>query len=94
MEQGAFELYNLSQDPKETTNLVNEHLEPAAQMMKKFDAWNQSTEASIAGKDYPEGLLELDPEPVSWTELPQYQRFFDQWKSRPEYRSRLKKWNP
>ncbi len=86
-----YELYQLDADPLEEHNLYKTHPELAARMKKKMDQWKASMQDSIAGKDYSEGrLLPGDPEPRFWTEVDAYQPYFDDWKSRPEYRSRLK----
>ena len=53
--------------------------------------WTASMQASLAGKDYPEG--EVDPnEPPSrfWTEMEEYEPYFDQWRTRWEYQSRFR----
>ncbi|MBD3265192.1 hypothetical protein GF373_00860 [bacterium] len=58
-----------------------------------FLKWNQSVMASVAGKDYPEGQVR-DDEPKShfWMEDERYKPYFDEWKKRPEYKGRLKKY--
>lgn len=85
-----FELYDLKNDPTETINLIDKKPEIAKRMIEAIMAWNQSVESSIEGKDFPEGLIEPDPKPVSWTQLPEYEPYFEQWKDRPEYKTALK----
>ena len=52
---------------------------------------NKSIEKSMAGKDYKEGTVnEGQPNRQFWTEVEEYKEFFDQWRKRPEYKSRLK----
>ena len=47
-------------------------------------------EASYQGKDYPEGHVNpAEPEPRFWTDVDDYRPYFDQWKTRWEYASRL-----
>ena len=86
----SYELYDLTSDPKEKKNLYRDKPELAARLKTAMDAWVTSINASIAGKDYPEGRLEPgDPQPQFWMEMDAYRPYFDDWKKRPEYRSRL-----
>ena len=48
-----YELYNLANDPKETTNLIQEEPAKAQEMKKTLDAWMQSVLDSMNGLDYP-----------------------------------------
>ena len=90
LEGSKYQLYNLAIDPQERQDLFPLETEIAQEMRQELELWNRSVERSLAGKDYPEGrLTEPDPEPIFWTELPAYQPYFEQWKQRPEYRSRL-----
>lgn len=85
-----YELYDLASDPKEQSNLYLQDPELARKMQQAMDAWVESMNASVAGHDYAEGrLLPGDPEPRFWTEMEEYRPYFDQWKDRPEYASRL-----
>jgi len=48
--------------------------------------WNASVDASVAGKDYPEGwVLAKDPSTQSWMSGPEYQPYLKEWLLRPEY---------
>lgn len=49
-----FELYNLTADPMETTDLSNDpkHAQRLKRMKKELDAWMRSVVQSINGKDY------------------------------------------
>ena len=90
MEGGHYQLYNLASDEKESRDLFSVETEIAEEMKRKLVRWNQSVERSIAGEDYPGGrLTEPDPEPIFWMELPGYEPYFEEWKKRPEYKSRL-----
>jgi len=52
----------------------------AAPAAHRLDA---AVEASVAGKDYAEGkVVPADPEPVFWTETPQYQPYLAEWSKR------------
>ena len=87
----SFELYNLADDPRETTNLMQKNPAVAKRMQAAMKAWKQSMQASFAGKDYPEGKVNAgEPEPRFWTTVKAYEPYFKAWQERPEYRSRLK----
>ena len=89
--EGAFELYHLEDDPKESRDVSAKYPEEAARLKKRYLAWNAAVEASVAGKDYPSGKVDSPQPPrVFWTELDAYKPYFKSWKNRPEYKSRLK----
>tara|TARA_R110002049_G_scaffold72490_6_gene187462 strand:- start:181098 stop:182570 length:1473 start_codon:yes stop_codon:yes gene_type:complete len=88
--RGEFELYHLSNDPTESTDLSKEKPGIARRLKKQLLAWNDSVEASIQGKDYPEGRVDpSEPESKFWMEVKEYEPYFDEWKNRWEYASRL-----
>lgn len=91
--KGKFELYDLVKDPNETKNIIDKEKAIAKQMITEFTEWNKSIEASIEGKDYPNGLAEPNGYRVFWNTLPEYKPYFEQWKNRPEYSETLKKEN-
>ena len=85
-----FELYDLANDPRETTNLMRKKPAVAKRMQAAMKVWQQSMAASFAGQDYPEGKINAgEPEPRFWTTVKGYEPYFDAWRNRPEYRSRL-----
>lgn len=91
-DEQRYELYDLQRDPTETENLIDEKPELALRMQRMMDAWVESMKASVAGADYPQGKLNPgEPEPRFWTEVEAYEPYFDEWKERPEYESRLRK---
>lgn len=45
-------LYDVSQDPKETTDMAAQHPERVARMTAVLDEWKKSVEKSLAGGDY------------------------------------------
>ncbi|MEP3481769.1 MAG: sulfatase-like hydrolase/transferase [Fuerstiella sp.] len=91
---GNWELYHLVDDFAEERNLISEKPAIAQRMKKQFEAWNKTIEQSIAGADYPGGkVVPADPEPVVWTNLPQYAPYLDEWKSRPEFKSYINRQN-
>jgi len=87
-----YELYDLSTDPKEQHNLITERPQVAKRLQQAMNKWKASVDRSFAGKDYAEGkLLPGDPAPRVWTGLDVYRPYFSEWRTRPEYRSRLKR---
>lgn len=87
-----WELYNLRLDQNEKHNLIADQSERASQMKKQFEIWNFSVEQSIAGHDYHAGkVTPKDPEPLWWIDLPAYERYLEQWKSRPEFAQYIKR---
>jgi arylsulfatase A-like enzyme len=87
----TFELYDLATDPLEEKNLYDSHPDLAARMTKTLEARNASIADSLAGKDYPEGRVNKgEPEPRFWMTVDAYRPYFDEWRKRPEYASRLK----
>ncbi len=90
LSEGTFELYDLENDPAETQNLVEQEPELAARLQDVLQAWSRSVDSSAAGQDYAEGLLDdSESEPRNWMTLEEYKPFFEEWKKRPEYASRL-----
>ncbi|MGI9472140.1 MAG: sulfatase-like hydrolase/transferase, partial [Rubripirellula sp.] len=90
--RGKFELYDLIKDPNEQHDLASEQPEVLARMQRELMAWSETVDASFAGEDYPEGKVDpREPEPRFWTDVDDYRPYFDQWRTRWEYESRLKK---
>jgi len=57
-------LYDVSQDPKETTDLASAQPERVAKMTAALEAWQASVEKSLAGADYPgASVAPLDERP-------------------------------
>jgi len=48
-------LYDISKDPKETTDLAAQQPERVAQMTAALETWKTSVEKSLAGADYGSG---------------------------------------
>jgi arylsulfatase A-like enzyme len=87
----SFELYDLATDPKESKNLYTSRPDIAVRMTKQLAARGKSIADSLAGKDYPEGRVnDGEPEPRFWMTVDAYRPYFDEWRKRPEYASRLK----
>ena len=88
---GSFELYNLKTDPKESKDISKDAPEIFNRMKAAFRKWNASVDASVAGKDYPEGKVRADhPQPRFWMAEERYKPYFEDWRKRPEYAGRLK----
>lgn len=89
--EGTFELYDLLEDPNETSDLAVTEPGILTHMKEQLLAWDASMEESFAGKDYPEGRVSpADPEPVSWYETPQYSPLLEKWRDRGEFQRYLK----
>jgi arylsulfatase A-like enzyme len=90
---GTFQLYDLESDPGETKDLSSEQPELAKRMREALLAWNESVQASYAGKDYPEGKVSAsEPAPQrNWMTSPEYQPYMAEWQKRPEYQATPKK---
>ena len=85
------ELYNLEKDTAEATNLFEKEPRIAQRLKKKAEAINVSIEASVMGKDYPEGKVGPQPPRIFWNTVDAYKPFFPEWRKRPEYDAWLKR---
>ena len=85
-----FELYNLSKDISETTNLKRVNDKIFKELNKLIEVNRVSIQKSVEGKDYKEGFVKNQPPRIFWTEVEEYKKYFNHWKFRPEYESRLK----
>ncbi|MEM7479253.1 MAG: N-acetylgalactosamine 6-sulfate sulfatase, partial [Planctomycetota bacterium] len=86
-----YELYDLKSDPKESNNLFAAKTEVAMRMQAYMRDWLDSLERSQKGLDYPEQEVRSgEPQPRFWMDVKEYEPYFDAWRQRPEYRSRLK----
>ncbi|MBI5757962.1 MAG: sulfatase-like hydrolase/transferase [Planctomycetales bacterium] len=86
--KSEFQLYDLIADPHETRDVSGEQPEVFARMQRDLLAWNQSVDASFAGRDYPVGKVSPpDPDSIFWYDAPQYARYLSQWKDRWEFKS-------
>ena len=83
---GTREVYDLVRDPRETTDISAEMPAEAARLGEALDAWNESVEASAAGRDYPDGdFVREESQPRWWAEQDGYKPYLEEWKGRPEY---------
>jgi hypothetical protein len=85
---GKFALFDLEADSKESRDLSAVQPEIARRMREQYLAWNATVDASVVGKDYPEGkVTPADPEPVFWSETAAYRPYLTEWSKRWEYQS-------
>ena len=90
IDEGIFQLFDLARDPTESKNIFYSKPDVAARMVQFFTTWNQTVEASMVGKDYPEGRVNPNQPPrLFWWELSVYKPYFQDWLKRPEYGERL-----
>lgn len=85
-----YELYNLKKDNAEKQNLIDENTQIFDYLNKYLTDARYSIEKSVNGHDYPKNKVNQQPPRTFWTEINSYKKHFRKWKSRPEYKSRLK----
>ncbi|WP_372716830.1 sulfatase [Novipirellula sp.] len=91
LDRSKFVLYDLQNDPTETTDVTSKHPQVAKRLQQALVAWNASVGKSVAGKEYPAGKVDPDhPEPRWWTDVDAYKPFFAEWKDRWEYARSIK----
>lgn len=85
MPDGPIEIYDLAADPGETRDIGSEQPTLAARLRTALLQWSASVDASVAGKDYPEGTVSpAERPPRFWRDDPLYQPYLEKWKNRPE----------
>ena len=86
------ELYDLSKDAKESVDISDRAPEVFARLKIIHEQAQASIDASIAGKDYPEGKVNAENPPSRfWMDMKEYAPYFEAWKKRKEYAGRLSK---
>jgi len=85
-----YELYNLKKDNAEKQNLIDENTQIFDYLNKYLTDARHSIKKSVNGHNYPENKVNHQPPRTFWTEINSYNKYFKKWKSRPEYKSRLK----
>ena len=82
----AWELYDIQNDPNETTDVASQNVPIVTAMARHFWNWYSSVRCSVNGLDYPEteviGNYPLAPH---FFNDPLYASYVDDWKLRPEY---------
>lgn len=77
------ELYDLAADEKEENNLAKAKPKVVERMKAAYLAWEEGVDASVAGKDYPEGEVDPDqPERRFWRDDPAYAPYAEKWVAR------------
>lgn len=90
--QPKFEVYDLQTDPREEKDISASQPELTARLSKELLAWNESVQASVAGRDYPEGrLVPGDQTTRPWPTSTEYKPYLEQLQKRPEYRTAVTK---
>jgi len=84
-----FQLYDLSEDQSESTNLIEAKPDIATDLLAKLKTWNASVDDSLSGKDFPEDATPAPVKAPSWTTSPEYAPYFEEWKDRPEFKRYL-----
>ena len=86
-----FELYDLKNDPKESIDISKTHPDIFEVMKKEYLVWNNSVDASLKGKDYPEGKVLSQPKTRFWMGDENYKIYLEEFILRPEYERRIRK---
>ena len=77
-QNGAYELYDLSNDDEETRNLYQEKDAKSQRIRQTYLDWKRGLEASRGGKDYPEGEIAAhQPGRRFWKDDPSYQPYLE-----------------
>ena len=84
------EMFDLSKDLSESKNLFRPNHPRAKKLRAILHEARQSISDSVNGMDYPEEQVDEQPPRTFWTEIPEYRKHFQDWKDRPEYKSRLR----
>lgn len=85
VEEGNYEVYNLKDDPEESSDLSSSSPE-TARLRAALDAFVESVADSRAGKDYPEGQVDpAHPTRRMWHEIDAYKPYFEEWRRRDAY---------
>ena len=77
IDSSKFALYNLKEDPSETTDVASKYPGKFKQMKQAFLQVNTSIEKSVEGADYPEGKVLQVPERHFWTEDSRYAPYLE-----------------
>jgi arylsulfatase A-like enzyme len=93
IKKSEFELYNLAVDPKESTDIKDEHRSTFKMIKKDYLDWTVSVENSIEGNDYDNPKIDNDSFPRVWNKDERYRPYFNEWSKRPEYMNWVKKTN-
>ena len=84
-----FELYNLAEDPEETTDVSAKYSEKFKELKNQFMEFDNSVEKSTEGLDYPEGRVTEKSRRQGWMTDPRYEPYLEDWLEKWEYRDRI-----
>jgi hypothetical protein len=70
----------------ETTNLKYKEGRIFRNLNKFLNSSMISIQNSVLGKDYIESKVAEQPPRIFWTEVKGYESYFNDWRSRPEYK--------
>jgi arylsulfatase A-like enzyme len=71
------ELYDIENDPNETTDISGQYPEILKQLKKEADDVEASVARSAEGKDYPEGKVLQPQRGAQWSNMPEYQALYE-----------------
>ncbi len=91
LSEKKFELYNLKNDPKETSDISNINSDLFTKMKMEYIEWNETVNLSLLGEDYPEKIVFDQPESHFWWLDEDYKFYLNEFIKRPEYEQRIKK---
>lgn len=87
--EGKYQLFDLTDDPLESQDIAVMHPDEFNRLVSIFKSFNESVEASVAGRDYPSGGVDAQPQPRYWKNMADYGPYLDQLRKRPEYKQQL-----
>ena len=86
LETKSYEVYDLGNDPSETTDISADQPEVASRLQQALERWNESVSGSAAGNDYAEGDFDSsESQPSLWMTADGYAPYLEAWKGRSEY---------
>lgn len=89
---GKYLLFDLKEDKTESHDLFASRPDAAKRLAIQLEQMIASIEASQRGADYAEEKVTREgPHGRSWTDIPEYQAFLDEWSKRPEYAGQIRK---
>jgi arylsulfatase A-like enzyme len=90
-DSGIYQLYNLSSDPLESTDVSDQYPDIYESMISTYKKWDETVEISIKGLDYPEGVVTDSSRDHTWMKDPRYEPYLDEWVKRWEYKERIER---
>ncbi|MEO1615960.1 MAG: sulfatase-like hydrolase/transferase [Planctomycetota bacterium] len=88
----SMKLYQLATDKAESEDVSKRHPKRYRELEALLNEFLHSTDASIAGEDYPSGEVDADhPQPKFWTDRADYRPYLDEWQTRWQYSDWIRK---